>query len=308
LERYAPPLKVLAPRDVVSRSIYREIREGRGIGGRDYVYLDFRHLGPDVLDHKLPDVAEFVSVYMALDPATELVPIQPTEHYAMGGIPTDIDGRVIFDEHNTPVHGLYAAGECACVSVHGANRLGTNSLLDILVFGRRVGQHVLSYIREGAATPAPAHNPDSDVRVEIGQLLTSSGTESVASIRMALQELMTDKVSVFRTATDLATAVESIHALEDRYRHVKIDDRGKQFNTALLEVLELGYLLDLAEATAVCALHRTESRGAHYREDFPRRDDANWLHHTLCYRKEGTLEFRHKPVVITRFPPQERKY
>ena len=308
MERYAPTLKDLAPRDVVSRSIHQEVREGRGIGGRDYVYLDFRHLGRDVLAHKLPDVTEFVRVYMGLDPATQPVPIQPTAHYAMGGIPTNIDGRVILDERQTPVQGLYAAGECACVSVHGANRLGTNSLLDILVFGRRVGQHVLQYIREGTAMSAPAHNPDSEVRREITRLLTSTGTESVATIRSELQELMTNKVSVFRTGADLAAAVEAIHGLQQRYRQAKIADRGKLFNTDLLEALELGYLLDLAEATAASALHRTESRGAHYREDFPKRDDANWLHHSLCYRKDGTLEFRHKPVVITRFPPQERKY
>ncbi len=308
MERYAPTLKDLAPRDMISRFILQEIREGRGIGGQDYVYLDFRHLGAEVLQHKLPDITEFVRVYLGLDPATHPVPVQPTAHYAMGGIPTDIHGRVIVDDRNTALDGLYAAGECACVSVHGANRLGTNSLVDILVFGRRAGRHIAQYITAGAARPVGTHNPDSEVRAEIERLRTGTGTERVATIREALQEVMMDKVSVFRTGRELQTALETVRGLQERYRHAKIDDRGKQFNTDLLEALELGYLLDLAEATTVSALHRTESRGAHNREDFPRRDDANWLTHTLCVRREGKIEFLAKPVVITRFRPQERKY
>ena len=309
MERYAPTLKDLAPRDMISRCIYQEIREGRGIGGKDYVYLDFRHLGRDILDTKLPDITEFVRVYMGLDPATELVPIQPTAHYAMGGIPTDIDGRVMVDERNTPLWGFYAAGECACVSVHGANRLGTNSLVDILVFGRRAGRHMLQYVRVGAATAVPAHNPDSDGRAEIDRLLSSSGTESVARIRGALQEMMMDKVSVFRTGPKMQAARETIGELKARYRHLRLDDRGRLFNTDLLEALELGYMLDLAEATTASAIQRTESRGAHSREDFPARDDANWLTHTLCVRSDdGKPAFRYKPVVITRFQPKERKY
>lgn len=308
MERYAPTLKDLAPRDMISRYIYQEIREGRGIGGKDYVHLDFRHLGREVLAHKLPDITEFVRVYMGLEPTTDLVPIQPTAHYVMGGIPTDIEGRVIVDERNTPLLGFYAAGECACVSVHGANRLGTNSLVDILVFGRRAGRHMARYIKEGAAAPAPAHNPDSRVRGEIDRLLRGTGGEPAAAIRDTLQQEMMDRVSVFRTGRDLETALRTVRQLQDRYRRVKIDDRGRQFNTDLLEALELGFMLDLAEATTASALHRTESRGAHSREDYPKRDDGNWLMHTLCYRREGAIEFRHKPVVITRFQPKERTY
>jgi len=307
MERYAPTMKDLAPRDMISRYIYQEVREGRGIGGKDFVHLDFRHLGPDVLVHKLPDITEFVRVYMGLDPARELVPIQPTAHYAMGGIPTDIDGRVIIDEHDTPLLGFYAAGECACVSVHGANRLGTNSLVDILVFGRRAGRHMAEYVREGAAA-AGSHNPDLAIRGEIERLRGGTGDESAATIREMLQQEMMDKVSVFRTGGDLDAALQTIHALQERFRRVRIADRGRQFNTDLLEALELGYMLDLAEATTASALHRTESRGAHSREDYPQRDDVNWLKHTLCYRRDGRVEFRHKPVVITRFAPKERTY
>jgi succinate dehydrogenase / fumarate reductase flavoprotein subunit len=308
MERYAPTMKDLAPRDMISRYIYQEVREGRGIGGKDYVHLDFRHLGSEVLAHKLPDITEFVRVYMGLDPVTDLVPIQPTAHYAMGGIPTDIDGRVIIDERNTPLPGFYAAGECACVSVHGANRLGTNSLVDILVFGRRAGRHMARYVREGAAAALPVHNPDLAIRGEIERLLGGTGDESAAAIRDTLQQEMMDKVSVFRTARDIETALDTVHGLQERYRRLRIEDRGKQFNTDLLEALELGFMLDLAEATTASALQRTESRGAHSREDHPHRDDANWLKHTLCYRRHGAIEFRHKPVVITRFEPKERKY
>ncbi len=310
MERYSPTLKDLAPRDICSRCVYQEIREGRGIGGKDYVYLDFRHLGHDVLEKKLPDITEFVRVYQGLDPARELVPIQPTAHYAMGGIPTTTDAEVIADERNTPVPGLYAAGECACVSVHGANRLGTNSLMDILVFGRRAGRHMAQYLRTTEPMPVGAgHNPDSDVRERIEQILARSEGESVARIRAELQQMMMDKVSVFRTETGLREAQVELRGLKNRYGRIKIDDHGRRFNTDLLEALELGALLDLSDATIASCLHRTESRGGHFREDYPTRDDANWLKHALIYRKgTGNHEFRHKPVVITRFQPMERKY
>ncbi len=308
MERYAPTLKDLAPRDLISRYMYQEIREGRGVDGKDYLHLDFRHLGRKVLDEKLPDITEFVRTYLGLDPATEPVPIQPTAHYAMGGIPTHHDGEVIVDERNSPLHGLYAAGECACVSVHGANRLGTNSLVDILVFGRRAGRHMTEYIRQADLVPARA-NPHSTIETELKDWLARDGRESVASIRADLQHLMMDHVSVFRTAAGLREALDGIRTLKERYRQAKLDDRGRTFNQDLLEALELGFLLDLAEATAASALNRTESRGAHSREDFPQRDDAAWLKHTLIYRKEdGRVAFRYKPVVITRFQPKERKY
>jgi succinate dehydrogenase / fumarate reductase flavoprotein subunit len=238
------------------------------------------------------------------------VPIQPTAHYAMGGVPTTIHAEVIADERNTPAPGLYAAGECACVSVHGANRLGTNSLMDILVFGRRAGRHMAQYMKAAGHAPAPAgHNPDSDVRARIDGLLGRTAGEPAASIRADLQTMMMAKVGVFRTAQGLQEAAAELRALRDRYARVKIDDHGRRFNTDLLEALELGALLDLADATTASCLHRAESRGGHFREDFPARDDTNWLKHALIYRRDdGAHEFRHKPVVITRFQPQERKY
>lgn len=308
MKRYSPTLKDLAPRDICSRSIHLEIREGRGIGGRDYVYLDFRHLGKKVIDEKLPDITEFARIYLGVDPIYEPVPVQPTAHYAMGGVPTNNDGQVITDEHNTPVEGLYAAGECACVSVHGANRLGTNSLVDILVFGRRAGRHMGRYVRDADLVPARG-NPDSAAAADVKALLTRTEGESVAPIRDALQQEMMANASVFRTAEGLRHALEIVRVLQERYRRAKIDDHGRRFNTDLLEALELGFMLDLAEATAASALNRTESRGAHSREDFPKRDDATWLKHTLIYRRPtGALEFRYKPVVITRFQPKERTY
>ncbi|MBI3997630.1 MAG: succinate dehydrogenase flavoprotein subunit [Armatimonadetes bacterium] len=307
MERYAPTLKDLAPRDMISRFMHMEIREGRGIEGKDYLHLDFRHLGKDIIAQKLPDITEFVRVYLGIDPTREPVPIQPTAHYAMGGVPTNNDGQVIMDERNTPVAGLYAAGECACVSVHGANRLGTNSLVDILVFGRRAGRHIARTVRESDLVAGRA-NPGSAVAAEIRDLLARTEGESVAAIRAALQEEMMARASVFRTGGDLTSALETIQTLKERYRRAKIDDRGRRFNTDLLEALELGFLLDLAEATVASALNRTESRGAHFREDFPNRDDANWLKHTLIYRRRDGYEFRYKPVVITRFQPKERKY
>jgi succinate dehydrogenase / fumarate reductase flavoprotein subunit len=308
MERYAPTLKDLAPRDMISRFMHLEIREGRGVGGQDYLHLDFRHLGKDIIDQKLPDITEFVRVYLGIDPAREPVPIQPTAHYAMGGIPTDNDGRVIMDERNTPMPGLYAAGECACVSVHGANRLGTNSLVDILVFGRRAGRHMARYLHQADPTAARS-NPDPAAPAEIKALLSHTEGESVASIRDTLQKVMMDEASVFRTGPGLQRALVTIQALKERYARAKVDDHGRRFNTELLEAIELGFLLDLAEATVASALHRTESRGAHFREDFPERDDATWLRHTLIYRRtDGRHEFRSKPVVITRFQPKERTY
>ncbi len=308
MERYAPTLKDLAPRDMISRFMYMEIRAGNGIAGKDYLHLDFRHLGRKVLDEKLPDVTEFVRTYLGVDPAAEPVPVVPTAHYAMGGIPTDNDGQVIVDERGTPLRGLYAAGECACVSVHGANRLGTNSLVDILVFGRRAGKHMAEYLRQADLEPVRA-NPRSGAEAAIQQWFARDGREPVARIRDDLQALMMDKVSVFRTGSGLAEARDGLRALRERYGRAKLDDRGRQFNQDLLEALELGFLLDLAEATAASALNRGESRGAHYREDYPERHDAEWLKHTLIYRKEdGSVSFRYKLVVITRFQPKERKY
>jgi len=307
MERYAPTLLDLAPRDIISRCMYTEIREGRGIDGKDYLHLDLTHLGREVIEKKLPDITDFARTYLGIDPVREPIPVQPTAHYAMGGIPTDVRGRVIRDEKNTPVLGFYAAGECACVSVHGANRLGTNSLVDILVFGKLAGRDMAEYIRGADFAPLPK-DADGPARQECEHLLTSNGSESVARLRETLQREMMDKASVFRTQEGLEAMLATLKELKDRYRRVRIQDKGKIFNTDLQEALELGYLLDLAEVTVVSALARRESRGAHYREDFPKRNDAEWLKHTLAYRINGEFELRYKPVVITRFQPVERKY
>ncbi len=307
MERYAPTLKDLAPRDMTSRAIYQEIREGRGIDGKNYVHLDLTHLGKEVLDKKLPDITEFVRTYLGLEPLHELVPIQPTAHYAMGGIPTDVEGRVVIDEKNTPLPGFYAAGEVACVSVHGANRLGTNSLVDILVFGRRGGRHAAKFIKENDWAPLPA-KADEPARALIRALKNSGGKERPADIRDALQDEMMQKASVFRDAKGLTAMREKLRELRARYRQAKVEDQSACYNTELLEVIELGGLLDLAEVLVESALARQESRGAHFREDFPKRDDPNWLKHTLAYKGEQKVDFRYKPVTITKFEPKERKY
>ncbi len=310
MERYAPTLKDLAPRDLVSRAIYQEIRAGRGIGGRDYVYLDVRHLGRAVIEEKLPDITEFARIYLGVEPLSEPVPIQPTAHYAMGGIPTDLDARVVRDDRGTIVPGLYAAGECACVSVHGANRLGTNSLVDLLVFGRRAGRRMARDVR-GFDLPDLPGDAAEPVRAELAALRDgppSGAAESAPRLRRELADVMMDNVGVFRDETLLRAAVAKIREIRERYRCVRVSDRSKVFNTELLEARELGYLLDCAQTTAVAALTRTESRGAHFREDYPERDDARWLVHSLAYRGPGGPIMRTKPVTITRFEPKPRTY
>ncbi len=307
MKRYAPTLLDLAPRDMTSRAMYLEIREGRGIGGKNYLHLDLTHLGAEVLDKKLPDITDLVRTYLGIEPKTEPVPVQPTAHYAMGGIPTDFDGQVIVDEKNTPLKGYYAAGECACVSVHGANRLGTNSLVDILVFGRRGARHAARFVQENDWTPPPP-SPDERVRERISRLMATAGKERAAAIREDLQDGMMEKASVFRDAPTLSEMRGQIPELRERYSRIKIEDRGAKYNTELFEVIELGNLLDLAEVLVESALARQESRGAHAREDFPKRDDANWLKHTLAYKGAKGIEFKYKPVTITKFEPKERKY
>ncbi|MEU2062315.1 succinate dehydrogenase flavoprotein subunit [Streptomyces sp. NPDC013455] len=312
MEKYAPVMKDLASRDVVSRSIYTEIREGRGCGPEgDHVYLDLTHLPPEQLDAKLPDITEFARTYLGIEPYTDPIPIQPTAHYAMGGIPTNVEGEVLAD-NTTVVPGLYAAGEVACVSVHGANRLGTNSLLDINVFGRRAGIAAAEYSAKAGYVELP-EDPASLVVEQIERLRTSTGNERVATLRRELQETMDANVMVFRTEQTIKTAVEKIAELKERYKNVAIQDKGKRFNTDLLEAIELGNLLDLAEVMAVSALARKESRGGHYREDYPNRDDVNFMRHTMAYREVGadgseTVRLDYKPVVQTRYQPMERKY
>ncbi|MFD1273863.1 succinate dehydrogenase flavoprotein subunit [Streptomyces kaempferi] len=312
MEKYAPVMKDLASRDVVSRSIYTEIREGRGCGPEgDHVYLDLTHLPPEQLDAKLPDITEFARTYLGIEPYTDPIPIQPTAHYAMGGIPTNVQGEVLSD-NTTVVPGLYAASEVACVSVHGANRLGTNSLLDINVFGRRAGIAAAEYSAKADYVELP-ENPASQVVRQVEHLRDSTGTERVATIRLELQECMDANVMVFRTEQTIKTAVEKIAELRERYKNVSIQDKGKRFNTDLLEAIELGNLLDLAEVMAVSALARKESRGGHYREDYPNRDDVNFMRHTMAYREVGddgteSIRLDYKPVVQTRYQPMERKY
>jgi len=308
--RYAPTLQELAPRDMVSRFIYQEIAEGRGIDGKDYVYLSVTHLGKQKIDEKLPDITDFARNYLNVEPYYEPVPIQPTAHYAMGGVPTDNGGRVVMDEDNTPLPGLYAAGEVACVSVHGANRLGTNSLVDLIVFGRRAGKQIAAkWLPEADFAPLPAE-PEAFAREQVEALLGREKGETQEKIRAEMRDLMMANVGVVRDERLLAAARDKIVELKGRYAEVCLMDRTRTFNTELMEVLELGMLLDCCEATIAGALARRESRGAHYRTDYEKRDDVNFLRHTLAYqtKKPGEPELRYKPVVITEFQPKERKY
>ncbi|MGO1256116.1 MAG: succinate dehydrogenase flavoprotein subunit [Microbacterium gubbeenense] len=322
MERYAPTIKDLAPRDIVARSMVKEVLEGRGAGpNKDYVYLDCTHLGAEVLETKLPDITEFARTYLGVDPVVEPVPVMPTAHYAMGGIPTNNNGEVLANNDEI-VPGLYAAGECACVSVHGSNRLGTNSLLDINVFGKRSGRNAVEYAKSADFVPLPA-DPAKEVREMVERLRSSQGTERVADIRRTLQEEMDKNAQVFRTEETLTNVMGTIHGLRQRYMNVAVDDRGKRFNTDLLEAIELGFLLDLAEIVAYAARNRKESRGGHMREDYPDRDDENYMKHTMAYLTgnphspdpDDHIALEWKPVVFTkneagelRYPPMERKY
>ena len=316
MERYAPTIKDLAPRDMVARAIYTEIRQGRGCGpAGDHVLLDLTHLPPEQLDAKLPDITEFARTYLGIEPYTDPIPIQPTAHYAMGGVPTDIDGQVLRTGGEV-VPGLFAAGEVACVSVHGANRLGTNSLLDINVFGRRGGLAAAAYAGSVDFAPLP-EAPERDTLALLQRLRDGGGTELVAAIRTALQETMDADASVYRTEATLKQAEIDIAALKERYLRVGVADRGLRFNTELLEAVELGFLLDLAECLVVSAKARNESRGGHFREDYPTRDDVHFLRHTLAYKVpdatgrpgwQSEVHLSYKPVVQTRYQPMERKY
>ncbi len=312
MERYAPTIKDLAPRDMVARAMVQEVREGRGAGpNRDYVYLDLTHLPKEQIESKLPDITEFARTYLGVDPVTELVPVFPTAHYAMGGIPTDVETRVLRDnEHVVP--GLYAAGECACVSVHGANRLGTNSLLDINVFGRRAGIAAAEYANSVKHVELPEHSQTQTITL-VEQLRSCTGGERIAPLRKALQETMDMNAQVYRTEVTLKQALSDVQALRDRYKNVSIQDKGTRYNTDLLEAIELGFLLDLAEVLVVSALERKETRGGHAREDYPHRDDVNYMRHTMASRKvnaqgEEYVSLDYKPVVVTRYQPMERKY
>ncbi|MEJ2283894.1 MAG: succinate dehydrogenase flavoprotein subunit [Desulfobacterales bacterium] len=307
MERYAPVIKDLAPRDMVSRCIMEEIRAGKGIDGKDYVHLDLTHLGEDVINRKLAEITGFARTYAGVDAVKEPIPVQPTCHYMMGGIASDVDGRVTIDSDDTPFEGLYAAGECACVSVHGANRLGCNSLLDTLVFGRRSGMEINRYVR-GVDFQKPATDFEKTAAAKIAGLMAASGNEKIGDIMNSMQEVMMDKVSVFRMESPMTEALKKIKELKERYQMISLQDKGHCFNRDLLDALELGHMLDLAEVIVMGALHRRESRGAHSREDYPERNDETFLVHTLVRYSDRGPQIYEKPVTITRFEPKERKY
>jgi succinate dehydrogenase / fumarate reductase flavoprotein subunit len=307
MERYAPTLKDLAPRDLISRAILTEIRDGRGIGGADYVHLDLREIDKDRLAQKLPEVTSFVKTYLGIDPSESPIPVAPNCHYIMGGIPTDKQGHVLMDESGAVAHSLFAVGECACLSVHGANRLGCNSLIDLVVFGRKVGATVTTYVKETVMPKLPAQ-AEYDIENKINSLLESDGSERVPVIREAMQHLMTEKCSVFRNHDALQEALTEIRNLKKRYTSLAMANKTRSFNYELEEALELENMLKTAEAMVFSALQRKESRGAHYRQDFPERNDEEWLKHTLVYATPDGLTLRYKPVTVTRFPPKERRY
>lgn len=329
MERYAPSVKDLASRDVVSRAIYLEVRDGNGINGKNYMYLDIR---PETVNHyaaidgrkrpdgrpyevtgeeilsKLPDIVDFCRVYLGVDPITQPMPIQPTAHYAMGGIPTNQYGEVKKDENKNIIPGLYAAGECACVSVHGANRLGTNSLLDLIVFGKHAGLRAAEYSKTVDYQPLP-EDPTAFATEQMTRLMQGDGTENAFDIGTEMKKIMFDDMGVFRDEKGMQNALKKIRELKERYKHIRVQDTGRIFNMDLFNAWELGNLLDLAEVTTVSALARTESRGGHSREDYPKRDDENWLKHTFAFMDEsGKIELKYQPVTITKFTPKARVY
>jgi succinate dehydrogenase / fumarate reductase, flavoprotein subunit len=307
MERYAPTIKDLAPRDMVSRAMMTEIKEGRGITGKDYLQLDLRRVDKKIIEERLPEISAFCKIYMGLDPSVSPIPVLPTAHYAMGGIPTDIDGRVLQDEKGSVLEGLFAAGECACVSVHGANRLGCNSLLDTVVFGRRAGMAIGKYLRTAERREITKGAADK-LRDILSDVQSNRGEERASVIRNELQSIMMNDCSVFRHEEGLKKLVHEIRGLKERAKRIAIKDQGSKFNTELLENVEVSHLLKLGEVIALSALQRKESRGAHYRDDFSKRDDKIWLKHTFAFKSERGIEFRYKPVTITRFQPEERKY
>lgn len=311
MERYAPTVKDLAPRDMVSRAIITEIREGRGITGSDgtsYVDLDLTHLDPKIINEKLPEITGFARTYLGVEPTKEGVPIQPTAHYTMGGIPTDIDGRVLKNAKGEKTTGFYAAGECACVSVHGANRLGTNSLLDLIVFGRRGGKAIVEFLKTAVLPPLP-NDAGEWTKKKVADLKAHPKGENCSDIRTEMQNFMMEDVGIFRNELGMQKAIDKLGELKERFKHVSVDDKGMQFNTDVLEAIELGNLLDTAEIVAVSGIARKESRGAHAREDFTERDDINFLKHTFATKDANDkIGLDYKAATITKYQPKKRVY
>ena len=310
MERYAPTIKDLAPRDMVSRAIATEINNGNGAGPKnDFVYLDLTHLGAETIKQKLPDITDFVRTYVKIEPINEPIPVQPTAHYAMGGIPTDIYARVLSDADGSILPGVYSAGESACVSVHGANRLGTNSLLDIVVFGKRAGQSMVDYVSSTKPSPL-SENAAEELKNKIERLLEKEHNPefSVPRIREKLQDSMEENAKIFRSEESLKTQTNILKNLRDRYQNVTISDKGTVFNTELLEAIELEYLLDMSDTTVASALARKESRGAHSRIDHVERDDKNWLKHSFAFKNGDEVKLKYKDVELGKYEPKERKY
>ncbi|MFP4643485.1 MAG: succinate dehydrogenase flavoprotein subunit [Spirochaetales bacterium] len=312
MEHYAPSMLDLAPRDMVSRAIMTEVLEGRGIRGDrridDYVYLDATHLGRETVESKIPDIQDFCKTYLAIDPADKPMPVQPTAHYAMGGIPTDVDGRVVTADG--AIDGLYAAGECACVSVHGANRLGTNSLVDLIVYGRRAGRHIADYVRHAES---PRDIPEAYERGagRINRIRDNRGKAGAhpGDLYARMQETMMTNVGVYRNADAMAEAVSDMKELRAEFGDIEPQDDTKDFNAEILGLLELENLIDLSIVTAASAQNRTESRGAHSRRDYPDRVDEQWLKHTLAtLNEDGSVDIDYKPVDISIWKPKPRVY
>jgi succinate dehydrogenase / fumarate reductase flavoprotein subunit len=328
METYAPTVKDLASRDVISRAMYLEMKAGRGVNGKNFMNLD---VTPDVVNHyadidgrknpdgspyrvtasdilnKLPDIIDFCETYIGVNPVTDPMPVQPTAHYAMGGIPTNKYGEVVVDEKNTVLPGLYAAGEVACVSVHGANRLGTNALLDLIVFGKYSGLKAAEYALSEPYLDLPAE-PEAFAMKQLNDLRNSSGKENMVDLAAEMKTVMADHVGVFRIEEGMQEAVDKMAEIKERFKDIKVDDQGLKYNMNLIEAWELSNLIDIANVTAVSALARKESRGAHSRDDYPDRDDKQWLKHTLAWMDNGGVRLAYKPVTITDYQPKVRSY